>query len=276
LTAPKPSVLERNLRILLVDDNPAIHEDYRKILGDRSRDTGLVDLEAELFGPSDAAQAGPVYELESAYQGKEALEKVREARAAGRRYAMAFMDVRMPPGWNGVETTKHIWAEDPDLEVVICTAYSDLGWSEIVAEVDDWSPGGSQPYGRAFWPISAAVLLPVLGTGLGFRAVSRRASAKLVNRTMYVTLFGSLLVAQLMLVFLPAVISLAVAAFQVRKAEVLAASAAASDGASGDVIDVDEVPAEKASMDKLGVDVVDADEIIEVGEVPSDDASDRG
>jgi len=148
--------------------------------------------------------------------------------------------------------------------------------AEIVAEVDDWSPGGSQPYGRAFWPISAAVLLPVLGTGLGFRAVSRRASAKLVNRTMYVTLFGSLLVAQLMLVFLPAVISLAVAAFQVRKAEVLAASAAASDGASGDVIDVDEVPAEKASMDKLGVDVVDADEIIEVGEVPSDDASDRG
>jgi signal transduction histidine kinase len=78
---------------------------------------------------------GPSYELESAYQGREALEKVKAARAAGRRYAMAFMDVRMPPGWNGVETTKQIWLEDPDLEVVICTAYSDLGWSEIVAEL---------------------------------------------------------------------------------------------------------------------------------------------
>jgi two-component system NtrC family sensor kinase len=128
-------MLERNLRILLVDDNPAIHEDYRKILADGARDSGLVDLEAELFGASEVAPAGPSYELDSAYQGREALDKVRAARAAGKRYAVAFMDVRMPPGWNGVETTRHIWQEDPDLEVVICTAYSDLGWSEIVAQL---------------------------------------------------------------------------------------------------------------------------------------------
>jgi hypothetical protein len=109
--------------------------------------------------------------------------------------------------------------------------------AEVVAAVDDWSPWGAKPYAQASWPLSSLVLLPVLGTGLGFRAVSRRSPAKVVNRTMYVTLIGTLLIGQLMLVFLPAVISLAVAAFQVRKAEVITGSVATPD----DVIDVDEV-----------------------------------
>jgi len=139
---------------------------------------------------------------------------------------------------------------------------------QVADAVDDWTPGGSQPYVQAFWPISAAVLLPVLGTGLGFRAVSRRSPAKLVNRTMYVTLFGALLASQLLLIFLPAVISLAVAAFQVRKAEVAATRAAAG---AGDDMD--------GEIDKAPVDVVDADEVIEVDEVladevPSEDADD--
>lgn len=134
---------------------------------------------------------------------------------------------------------------------------------QVADAVDDWTPGGSQPYVQAFWPISAAVLLPVLGTGLGFRAVSRRSPAKLVNRTMYVTLFGALLSSQLLLIFLPAVISLAVAAFQVRKAEVAATQVAATG-----VVDL------AGEVDAASVDVVDADEIIEVDEVPSDEAGD--
>jgi PAS domain S-box-containing protein len=40
--------------------------------------------------------------------------------------------VRMPPGWDGIETTSRLWAEDPDLQIVICTAYSDYGWDEMV------------------------------------------------------------------------------------------------------------------------------------------------
>ncbi len=137
--------------------------------------------------------------------------------------------------------------------------------AEVADAVDDWLPGGSEPYVQAYWPISAAVVLPILGTGLGLRAVSRRSPAKLVNRTMYVTLFGALLSSQLLLIFLPAVISLAVAAFQVRKAEVSARAAAADDP---DVIEVDE--ADDAADDgtdldaKGSVDVVDPDDVIEV------------
>ena len=111
--------------------------------------------------------------------------------------------------------------------------------TELAASIDSWLPGGRQPYARAFWPSSALLLLPVLGAGLGFRAVSKRASAKIVNRTMYVMLFGSLLVFQLSLVFLPAVLSMAVAAFQVRKAEALAGSAAARTSAADEAPDED-------------------------------------
>jgi hypothetical protein len=82
--------------------------------------------------------------------------------------------------------------------------------------------------------------------------VSRRASAKVINRTMYITLFGTLLAAQLMLVFLPAVISLGVAAFQVRKAE-LAAARDAAPLADADEIDADEI--------------IEVDEVDEVDEV---------
>jgi hypothetical protein len=131
--------------------------------------------------------------------------------------------------------------------------------AEIAESVDDWQPGGTDPYLIAAWPLSLAMLLPVVGTALGFRAVSRRAPAKVVNRTMYVTLFGALLAGPLLLVFLPAVIGLAVASFQVRKAEMATAQEAAP--ADDDVIDVDEAPEDAAASDEvIEVDAVEVDE----------------
>lgn len=132
--------------------------------------------------------------------------------------------------------------------------------AEVAASIDDWTPGGDKPYIQAYWPVSLAVVLPVIGTGLGFRAVSKRSSAKLVNRTMYLTLFGTLLAAQLLLIFLPAVISLAVAAFQVRKAEVAAARAAPATADPDEVIDVDEV------VEVEALDAVDAVDAVDEGE----------
>ena len=48
---------------------------------------------------------------------------------------MAFVDVRMPPGWDGVETIARIWEVDPELQIVVCTAYSDYSWEEMRAKV---------------------------------------------------------------------------------------------------------------------------------------------
>ncbi|RYD24459.1 MAG: hybrid sensor histidine kinase/response regulator [Verrucomicrobiaceae bacterium] len=119
-------------RILVVDDNPAIHEDFRKILAtDATRNEN--DREDALFFGTDSGATGQVpFELDFASQGNEALEMVVAALADERPYSVVFMDVRMPPGWDGIETTSRLWEIDPDLQVVICTAYSDYSWEEMV------------------------------------------------------------------------------------------------------------------------------------------------
>ncbi|MBT8227375.1 MAG: EAL domain-containing protein [Dactylosporangium sp.] len=123
-----------NRRVLLVDDTPAIHQDFRRLLNgadDGTPEADLDNLEATLFGTA-AAPRSPGFEVDSAFGGQEALTMVREALAAGRPYAMAFVDMRMPPGWDGVETVERVWKADPRLQVVICTAYSDHSWSRVL------------------------------------------------------------------------------------------------------------------------------------------------
>jgi two-component system sensor histidine kinase/response regulator len=124
---------EKNRRILIVDDNRAIHDDFRKILCAQDYDSGLRELEAVMFGESDARpDPNCNYEVDFALQGQEAFEKVSAAMAEGRPFALAFVDMRMPPGWDGLETIEHLWEVDPDIHAVICTAYSDHSWADIV------------------------------------------------------------------------------------------------------------------------------------------------
>lgn len=120
-----------NRRILLIDDTPAIHEDFRKILMPQSQDAGLDDLEAQLFGAPTRTRQQP-FELDSAYGGEEGLNKVTQALAQQRPYALAFVDMRMPQGWDGVQTIERLWQEDPRLQVVVCTAYSDYSWEDLL------------------------------------------------------------------------------------------------------------------------------------------------
>src|SRR2546430_8197402 len=123
-------------RILVIDDNLAIHEDFRKILGGNPASAHSLDeAEAALFGVPQAEINSPCFEMDSAFQGKEGLQRVQEALQRGDPYAMAFVDVRMPPGWDGIETTLKMWEVYPDLQVVICTAYSDYSWDEMIAKV---------------------------------------------------------------------------------------------------------------------------------------------
>ncbi|MGS0740393.1 diguanylate cyclase domain-containing protein [Glaciimonas sp. GG7] len=125
----------QNRRILLIDDLPSIHEDFRKILWGANAASELDDDEAALFGTA-APISAITFELDSAYQGQEAMLKVSTSLEHGLPYAMAFVDMRMPPGWNGVETIKHLWQADPRLQIVICTAYSDYSWEEILSQLD--------------------------------------------------------------------------------------------------------------------------------------------
>jgi PAS domain S-box-containing protein len=133
---PLPSVSARNQRILIIDDNSAIHDDVRKILGAPAREDADLDAEAaDLFGADTQEPTHVSFEIDSAYQGQEGLAMTQRALDEGRPYAMAFVDVRMPPGWDGVETIERIWKLYPELQVVICTAYSDYSWEEMIHKI---------------------------------------------------------------------------------------------------------------------------------------------
>jgi diguanylate cyclase len=122
-----------SVRVLVIDDNPSIHEDFRKILSSTEDGNAELDAaEALLFGGSvTASESQPDYQLEFASQGQQGAECVKAARLAGKPFALAFVDMRMPPGWDGVETIERLWAEDPDLQVVICSAHSDYQWKDL-------------------------------------------------------------------------------------------------------------------------------------------------
>ena len=125
-----------NGRILTIDDNAAIHQDYRKVLLQREANEQLREAESVLFDDSPApcsasSERTIEYQVDSAFQGEQGLELVKRSLQAGTPYAVAFVDVRMPPGWDGIETVQRIWEVDPDLPVVLCTAYADYSWDEI-------------------------------------------------------------------------------------------------------------------------------------------------
>jgi putative two-component system response regulator len=129
-----------NNRILVVDDNLAIHYDFRSVLEGENSDRGQLDEdELFLFGNDSAASDGTLprshqtrFEIDTASQGQEAVLMLLEAVHAEKPYMLAFVDGRMPPGWNGLETIEHMWAVDPRLQVVFCTAYSDHSSEQIV------------------------------------------------------------------------------------------------------------------------------------------------
>src|SRR3984885_1958520 len=126
-----------NRRILIIDDNRDIHGDFRKVIGGDTADTvRLAAAELALLGekPPEALNLG--FEIDSAYQGQEGVARVQQALDEGRPYAMAFVDMRMPPGWDGLETIERLWAIDPDVQIVICSAHSDYDWTDLVARLD--------------------------------------------------------------------------------------------------------------------------------------------
>ena len=130
---PPSPVLRLEPKLLIVDDNPRIHEDFHKVLG-RPHDTAALDAAEEaLFGSRrPSRRADRTFEIEDAQQGAEALQLAQQAAARGVCYAAAFIDIRMPPGWDGLRTARELWAIDPGLQVVFCTAFSDYTWQDML------------------------------------------------------------------------------------------------------------------------------------------------
>src|SRR5882724_5164888 len=124
-------------RVLVVDDNKAIHEDFLKILGGYTGgSTELLEAERLLLGEAAGSAPRPTFQIDTALQGQEGVARVKQALMEEQPYAMAFIDMRMPPGWDGLETIQRLWELDPHVQVVICSAHSDYDWTEVVARLD--------------------------------------------------------------------------------------------------------------------------------------------
>jgi len=125
-------------KIIVIDDNPDIFKDFCNVLRKRKATRDLDKMETDLFGTKSdslALPSKPEYKLVYAAQGKEGVERIKQAYEKGTPFCLAFVDMRMPPGWDGLETIKHAWEVDPEIQVVICTAYSDYSWEEITREL---------------------------------------------------------------------------------------------------------------------------------------------
>ena len=128
---------DQNRRILVIDDNVNIGEDFRKILTPPNDSDSLCQARAALFGEVPTLPPQVRYELDFANQGREGFGLAQSAHQKGNPYAMAFADMRMPPGWDGLETIEHLWYVDPDIQIVICTAYSDHPWEDVSRRIGD-------------------------------------------------------------------------------------------------------------------------------------------
>lgn len=131
-------VPSNNRRILIVDDDASVHHAYTRALAHRQTETDVDAMEDALFGDGEASgkQTSHLddvkFEVDHAYQGQEALAKLEDAIKQGHPYVAAFVDMRMPPGWDGVETIEQMWRVHPSLQVTVCSAYSDYKWNDIV------------------------------------------------------------------------------------------------------------------------------------------------
>jgi len=117
---------------LVVDDNPSIHRDFELVLLENAEDADLEADERQMYGKAAApAVLKPAYTVDHALSGIEGVAKVKQAVAEERPYQLAFVDIRMP-GMDGVETIQRIWERDSRIQVVICTAFSDYSWEDLV------------------------------------------------------------------------------------------------------------------------------------------------
>ena len=126
---------QSNRHILVVDDNKVIHDDFLKILQPQVEPDVVSRTRAALFGESSHVTRRDSYQVDCVDQGEAAVMLARRAREEGQPYAVAFVDMRMPPGWDGLETIERLWEEDTELQVVICTAISDRPWEEITERI---------------------------------------------------------------------------------------------------------------------------------------------
>ena len=126
------------IRVLVADDDEHVLECYRDAFGDEEQTNQMKALDAlaaELFDTSKDLKVGPKFDIIACSQGEEAIEMAAAATEDGRPFDVVILDVRMPPGIDGVEAGSRIRALDPDVEIVFVTGFSDIPFEELQERV---------------------------------------------------------------------------------------------------------------------------------------------
>lgn len=112
-------------RILAVDDDALIIGEYLHCLGSNfepdAATTTLGDLEKVLFGDETDQKGAAKFEVHTRKQGAAGVDAVAEAVRDGNPFAIVFLDIRMPPGIDGVEAARQIRKVDPNVNIVLVT-----------------------------------------------------------------------------------------------------------------------------------------------------------
>lgn len=130
-------------RVIVIDDNPEIARDFAQLLGGVAAAAPELDeLELSLFGDDAgcSVNAHPLFEVQGVLQGIDGLHRVEQAIRESRPFSVAVVDMRMPPGWNGVETSKRILNADPRIRIVICSAYAEQSQSDVTEALGTDAP----------------------------------------------------------------------------------------------------------------------------------------
>lgn len=125
--------------IIFIDDEINILESYKSIFKKNKPASKLLGLADEFLGESSSKAFDPFDEVDfnilTADQGLVGVELVKKMAEQGNPLKVAFIDMRMPPGINGLETAKMIRGIDSKIEIVLVTAYSDVDFKTISQEI---------------------------------------------------------------------------------------------------------------------------------------------
>lgn len=123
-------------RIMVVDDNSRIHNDFEKVFKSSGSEDAFDAVKDELFGTQTKRFKGKDYRFNYYISGEVAVDAIRQSCVDNDPFALAFVDIRMP-GWDGIKTIQEIWKIDSDIQIVICTAYTDYSWNSIVESLGE-------------------------------------------------------------------------------------------------------------------------------------------
>ena len=122
------------IRVLVADDDENVLDCYREAFGDEEQTNqvkALDALAAELFDADDDIENQPKFDIVACSQGDDAIKVAEAAREKGEPFDVVILDVRMPPGIDGVEAGSQIRKLDPEVEIVFVTGYSDVPLDEL-------------------------------------------------------------------------------------------------------------------------------------------------